>query len=53
MYVCICNRVTEENIQKALSESRDIESLNVGKQCGKCISLAREIVEEYKKNNNG
>lgn len=50
MYVCICNNVTEREIQKAIDEGarsvRDLNrSLSVGSECGKCTCTARQILK--------
>ena len=51
MYVCICNSVTERDIQTAISEgARSVRDLNrelsVGSQCGKCTCVARKIIKQ-------
>ena len=51
MYVCICHGIKEKDIQKAVADGaesmRDLrKSLNVGSQCGKCISYASQVVQE-------
>jgi bacterioferritin-associated ferredoxin len=50
MYVCLCNRLTDRQI---LSHSQGstcsvealYQSLGVKPKCGKCLPLAREILE--------
>lgn len=49
MYVCICNGVTERDIHLAIDEGagslRDLNrSLQVGGCCGKCVSVARDVL---------
>lgn len=51
MYVCLCKRITDEQIRSAVhagaSSLSDIRnSLGVASQCGKCGNLTREIVRE-------
>ncbi|EED34441.1 BFD-like (2Fe-2S) binding domain family protein [Luminiphilus syltensis NOR5-1B] len=61
MYVCVCKKVSDRAIAKAVAggarsfrEVRD--ELGVSTQCGKCTSLAREVVsdciEASEKSNN-
>lgn len=50
MYVCICNNVTERDIQDAIengaSSVRDLNrQLCVGNQCGKCTCEARKLLK--------
>ncbi|QIB65208.1 bacterioferritin-associated ferredoxin [Kineobactrum salinum] len=51
MYVCICKGITDTQIRTAVTEGansiREVRrSLGVASQCGKCGSLARDIVNE-------
>lgn len=51
MYVCICKGITDNQIRAAVMEGansvREVrKSLGVASQCGKCGSLARDIVRE-------
>ncbi|KEA63280.1 Bacterioferritin-associated ferredoxin [Marinobacterium lacunae] len=50
MYVCICNNITERQIQQAIDEgARNVRDLNralcVGSECGKCTCTARQILK--------
>ncbi len=49
MYICLCNRVTEKDIEEAASNGatslRDLRSmLGVSSQCGTCESAAMEVL---------
>ena len=51
MYVCICNAVTEREIQEAINQgSNSLEDLKqelqVGDSCGSCISCAKDILNK-------
>lgn len=51
MYVCICNNVTERQVQQAIADgARSVRDLNrelcVGGQCGKCTCVARKLLQE-------
>jgi bacterioferritin-associated ferredoxin len=51
MYVCICNGVTDRDIQEAASRGartlKDLRrELGVASDCGKCASCAREVLCE-------
>ena len=51
MYVCICKGITDTQIRSAViagaNSVREVRSsLGVASQCGKCGSLARDIVRE-------
>jgi bacterioferritin-associated ferredoxin len=52
MYVCICKKVTDRQIRKAVFEQdignlRQLRScLGACEQCGKCASDARRIVRD-------
>lgn len=51
MYICMCYGVTDKAIKKAVTEEgvgnmRELrEALNVGSQCGKCIRMAQQIID--------
>ncbi|WP_432697939.1 (2Fe-2S)-binding protein [Marinobacterium sp. YM272] len=50
MYVCICNNITEREVQQAIDDGassvRDLNrSLSVGSECGKCTCTARQILK--------
>lgn len=50
MYVCICNNITEREIQQAIDDgARSVRDLNhalcVGSECGKCTCTARQIIK--------
>lgn len=51
MYVCICKGITDHQIRAAVHQGADSmravrQSLGVASQCGKCGSLARDIMRE-------
>ncbi len=51
MYVCLCEGVTDGQIRDAIYEGccsyRDVRNtLGVASQCGKCASLAKQVVRE-------
>ena len=52
MYVCLCNAVSDKTLREAVRryQPKSIQQLRqlvpVGKQCGKCIRVAREIMDE-------
>jgi bacterioferritin-associated ferredoxin len=53
MYVCLCQGVTDSDIQQALSAGarslRDLrEQLGVALECGKCAHLAQSVVRDWK-----
>jgi len=51
MYICICNAVTETDIQQAVDEGvnsfRDLSfKTGCGTQCGSCVKLARQVMDQ-------
>lgn len=56
MYVCLCNAVSDKTLREAVRryQPKSIQQLRqlvpVGKQCGKCICVAREIMEDELQN---
>lgn len=51
MYVCLCTGVTDREIREAaangVSSMRQLgKELGVGRQCGRCASMARDILRE-------
>jgi len=51
MYICICNRVTDTEIQQAAADGiRDFATLKaelkVASCCGKCENCARKVLSE-------
>nr|6E6R_A Chain A, Bacterioferritin-associated ferredoxin [Pseudomonas aeruginosa] len=51
MYVCLCQGVTDNQIRDAIYEGccsyEEVrEATGVGTQCGKCASLAKQVVRE-------
>ena len=51
MYVCLCNAVTERDIQCAVYQGavrmRDLrEKLNIASECGKCACHANQVLRE-------
>ena len=51
MYVCLCHGITDKAIQRAVREEgignlRQLKQhLNVGSQCGRCIQMAQNIID--------
>lgn len=54
MYVCLCNKVTDKQIQRAIRKGAadtimDImEQLDVGNNCGSCLEHAVQVIDETK-----
>ncbi|TCV91325.1 bacterioferritin-associated ferredoxin [Biostraticola tofi] len=52
MYVCLCNAVSDKTIRSTVQrfQPQSIRELKclvpVGNKCGKCIRVAREILED-------
>ncbi|MDC9727530.1 MAG: (2Fe-2S)-binding protein [Candidatus Thioglobus sp.] len=51
MYICICNAVTDKDIQTAInkgaSSMNDLsKQLKVGTCCGRCISCAKKMLNQ-------
>ncbi len=51
MYVCICNSVTDRQIQEAVRQGADTfgkvsSELGVATCCGQCEEHAREVIED-------
>jgi bacterioferritin-associated ferredoxin len=52
MYICICKKITDHQIRKAVLEQRvhnirDLRScLRACDQCGKCVPEAKNIIRE-------
>ncbi|TPG52521.1 bacterioferritin-associated ferredoxin [Ewingella americana] len=52
MYVCLCNSVSDKAIRQAVHryQPKTFQQLRnfvpVGTQCGKCIRVARQIMED-------
>ncbi|WP_111493744.1 MULTISPECIES: bacterioferritin-associated ferredoxin [Marinobacter] len=51
MYVCLCYGVTDRQIREAAEDGcrsmRQLgKDLGVGRQCGRCATMAREILRE-------
>ena len=49
MYVCVCNRVTEEALQQAVAEGAHSvkalqRALNLGTNCGSCLPMAASML---------
>jgi bacterioferritin-associated ferredoxin len=52
MIVCVCNNISDREIRQAvdlgLSSMADLyKELGVGTCCGKCVSYAREVMNEH------
>lgn len=56
MYVCLCNAVSDRTLREVVRryQPKSIQQLRqlvpVGKQCGKCIRVAREIMDDERQN---
>jgi bacterioferritin-associated ferredoxin len=51
MYVCICNGITDTQIEAAIDNGaetmRDLSNdLNIGSQCGKCCQCAKRVMNK-------
>ena len=51
MYICICNAVSDRQIQNAVSDgARSVDDLHrllsVGSQCGNCKDCAKQCLKE-------
>jgi len=51
--VCICNCVSEREIEACVAEGasslKDLrDQLGVGRDCGKCVSCARQVLRDAK-----
>ncbi|WP_172962375.1 bacterioferritin-associated ferredoxin [Hydrocarboniclastica marina] len=56
MYVCMCFGVTDRQIRQAArtgcGSMRELgKELNVGRQCGRCAPMARELLRETRSEN--
>ncbi len=54
MYICICNSVTDKDIEKAIHKGacsmNDLsDKLKVGTCCGRCKSCAKKILQKSQK----
>lgn len=52
MIVCVCNNISDREIRQAvdlgLNSMADLyKELGVGTCCGKCVSYAREVMNEH------
>ena len=52
MIVCVCNNISDREIRKAvdlgLTSMADLyKELGVGTCCGKCVSYARQVMNEH------
>jgi bacterioferritin-associated ferredoxin len=52
MIVCVCNNISDREIRQAvemgLTSMSDLyKELGVGTCCGKCVSYAREVMNEH------
>lgn len=56
MYVCICHNITEEQLEKAVEQSKNpneaLKKLNIGQSCGTCILTALEKVQSQVQTKN-
>lgn len=52
MYVCLCNAVSDKTLREVVRrfQPKSIQQLRqlvpIGKQCGKCVRDARDIMED-------
>ena len=52
MYVCLCNAVSDKTLREVVRryQPKSIQHLRqlvpIGNQCGKCIRVAREIMDD-------
>jgi len=51
MYICICNKITDTEINREIEKgARTLEDLNeklgVASQCGKCGKCARKLIKD-------
>ena len=49
MYVCVCNRVTEQQLQEAVLQGASSlkalqKALNLGTNCGSCLPTAKYML---------
>jgi len=49
MYVCVCNRITEDQLQEAVLQGASSlkalqRALNLGTNCGSCLPTAKHIL---------
>lgn len=49
MYVCVCNRVTKDQLEEAVSEGALTlnalrTALNLGANCGSCLPMAKSLL---------
>lgn len=56
MYVCVCNAVTERQIEEAVENgAKTVKDLNaelgVGSDCGSCVSCAKACLKAAKQTN--
>lgn len=49
MYVCICHKISEEDLEKTLQQSKNpteaLKKLNIGQSCGTCLISAMEKIQ--------
>ena len=51
MYICLCNRITESEIDQAIHRGADSlralqQNLSLGTNCGCCLEVANKILKE-------
>ena len=51
MYVCVCNKVTDSQLRDAVASGAHSISalqrqLSIGSNCGTCLELGRELLNE-------
>ena len=56
MFVCVCNAVTDsqiiEELDNGASSLRDISRrLDVGRNCGQCAKVAKQVIKQYHEQN--
>lgn len=51
MYICLCNRITESEIDQAIHHGADSlralqQNLSLGTNCGCCLEVANKMLKE-------
>ena len=51
MYICLCNRITESEIDQAIHRGADSlralqQNLSLGTNCGCCLEVANKMLKE-------
>lgn len=56
MYICVCARVSDREIQNQVDQGKTslksvMKTTNLGMQCGKCCKAANEVIRAHQANN--